>query len=100
MLCAHLTSWKFILTRITLGHREILRGSHRRSDDMTREDDLPAEGLVRLSQIVGVGRVLPIGKSTFWAGVKTGRFPQPIRIGRITAWRVEDIRALIAQTNT
>jgi predicted DNA-binding transcriptional regulator AlpA len=28
--------------------------------------------------------------------VKSGRFPQPVKLGpRITAWRVEDIRALI-----
>jgi prophage regulatory protein len=28
--------------------------------------------------------------------VKTGRFPQPVRLGqRITAWRVTDIRDLI-----
>jgi prophage regulatory protein len=31
--------------------------------------------------------------------VRTGRYPQPVRhLGeRITAWRVEDIRALIQQ---
>ena len=29
-------------------------------------------------------------------GVKSGRYPLPVKLGpRITAWRVEDIRALI-----
>ncbi|MEN8130521.1 MAG: AlpA family phage regulatory protein, partial [Pseudomonadota bacterium] len=33
---------------------------------------------------------------TWWEGVKTGRFPKPVKLGpRITAWCVEDIRALI-----
>jgi prophage regulatory protein len=68
---------------------------------------LPETGYVRLSQIVGdpkadppVPPVIPVCKSTWWAGVKSGRFPQPVRtLGpRITAWRVEDIRALIERT--
>jgi hypothetical protein len=38
-------------------------------------------------------------QSTWWAGVKSKRFPQPIKFGpKITAWRVEDIRAFIERT--
>jgi predicted DNA-binding transcriptional regulator AlpA len=38
----------------------------------------------------------PVSKSTWWAGVKDGRFPQPLKLGaRVTVWRVEDIRVLI-----
>jgi predicted DNA-binding transcriptional regulator AlpA len=38
-----------------------------------------------------------IGKTTWWNGVKTGRYPRQIKLGpRTSAWRVEDIRALIA----
>lgn len=64
---------------------------------------LPEIGLMRLSQIVGDKRkgippVVPISKSTWWAGVKAGRFPKPIKLGpRTTAWRVEDIMVLIRQ---
>ena len=49
------------------------------------------------SVFVGIGENIPVSKSTWWQGVKTGRYPQPVRaLGtRITAWRVEDIRALI-----
>jgi len=55
---------------------------------------LPPTGYVRLPQILAI---IPVSKSTWWAGVRTGRYPQPTRaLGeRITAWRVEDIRALI-----
>ena len=55
---------------------------------------LPSEGFVRLPVVV---KVLGIGKTTWWVGIKEGRFPQPVKLGpRTTAWRVEDIRALIA----
>ena len=59
-------------------------------------NSFPETGFVRLSQILAPNGPIPVGKSTWWAGVKSGRFPQPIKLGpRITAWRVEDIRALI-----
>ncbi len=55
---------------------------------------LPPEGFVRLPVII---RVMGIGKTTWWAGVKEGRFPKAVKLGpRTSAWRVEDIRALIA----
>ena len=60
----------------------------------------PSDGFLRLKTIVGDKRrgkpgLLPIGTSTWWAGVKAGRYPKPVKFGpRITAWRVEDIRAL------
>ena len=59
---------------------------------------LPTKGFLRLSQILGPSGPIPVSKSTWWAGVKTGRYPQPIKLGpRITAWRVEDIDALIEE---
>ena len=61
---------------------------------------LPETGFVRLSSILAPYGPIPVGKSTWWAGVKSGRFPQPIKLGpRITAWRVEDIRTLIERGN-
>ena len=65
---------------------------------------LPSTGYIRISHIIGNSRaippipaIIPVSKSTWWAGVKSGRYPQPVKsLGlRITAWRVEDIRALI-----
>lgn len=56
---------------------------------------LPATGFVRLPQILAV---IPIGKSTWWAGVRSGRYPQPVRpspFGRVTVWRVEEIHAFL-----
>lgn len=70
---------------------------------------LPETGYLRLSQIIGnpkstppIPPIIPVSKSTWWAGVKIGRFPAPVKtLGlRITAWRVEDIRAFIQQTGS
>ncbi|QWF69700.1 AlpA family phage regulatory protein [Methylomonas paludis] len=67
---------------------------------------LPEAGYLRLVQIIGNSKVqppipaiIPVSKSTWWAGIKTGRYPAPVKLGpRISAWRVEDIRALIERT--
>jgi prophage regulatory protein len=59
-------------------------------------DYFPQTGFVRLSSILAPDGPIPVGRSTRWAGVKSGRFPKPVKLGpRITAWRVEDIRALV-----
>lgn len=61
---------------------------------------LPGTGFIRLPDIIGPGRPIPVSKSTWWAGVKTGRYPKPVKLGpRITAWRVEDIRAFIERAD-
>jgi len=63
---------------------------------MAQHKALPDTGFVRLKQILGPRGPIPVSKSTWWAGVKSGRYPQPIKLGRrITAWRAEDIRKLI-----
>jgi hypothetical protein len=64
---------------------------------------LQETGFLRLPQIIGdkhanppIPPIISVSKSTWWAGIKTGRYPQPVKIGaRCTAWRVEDIRAYI-----
>jgi predicted DNA-binding transcriptional regulator AlpA len=58
--------------------------------------ELPNIGFLRLSSIISPNGPIPVSRSTWWAGVKDGRYPKPVKLGpRITAWRVEDIRALI-----
>lgn len=59
------------------------------------EHPFPRTGLVRLSQIIAPIGPIPVSKSTWWQGVRDGRFPKPLKLGpRTTVWRVEDIRAL------
>ena len=68
---------------------------------------LPETGFLRLPQILGDARavppipaLIPVKRTSWWAGVKTGRYPKPVKLGpRMTAWRVEDIRAFIANVS-
>lgn len=54
---------------------------------------LPTTGFMRLSQVL---QFIPISQSTWYSGIKTGRFPQPVKLGpRTTVYRAEDIRKLI-----
>ena len=54
---------------------------------------IPTVGFIRLSQVL---KLIPIAKTAWYAGVKEGRFPQPVKLGpRARAYRVEDITALI-----
>lgn len=65
---------------------------------MQRRTELPTTGFIRLDAILGPNGPIPVSKSTWWAGIKAGKFPKPVKLGpRTTAWRVQDIRALIAQ---
>ena len=56
-------------------------------------DQIPSAGFIRLPEVLGL---IPVSKSTWWAGVKSGRFPKPVKLGcRVTAWRAQDIQTLI-----
>jgi predicted DNA-binding transcriptional regulator AlpA len=62
---------------------------------MADNNNFPATGFVRLAHILAPAGPIPVSKSTWWQGVKDGRFPQPQKLGpRTTVWKVEEIRAL------
>lgn len=64
----------------------------------TKTTELPTTGFVRLPTVL---KLFPVSRSSWWAGVKEGRFPQPVKLSsRVTAWRVEDIKALIENPMT
>ena len=64
---------------------------------------LPEIGYLRLPQIIGdrakgIPAIIPVSRATWWAGVKSGRFPAGVLLGpRTRAWNVESIRALVAE---
>ena len=71
---------------------------------------LPDGGFLRVSSIVNVpaknGKpakigLIPVSRATWFAGVKSGRYPQPTKVlgPHITAWTVASIRALIESAN-
>ncbi len=67
------------------------------------DDGLPRVGFLRLRQIVGdpkacppIPAIIPVSRAAWWLGVKTGKYPQPVKLGpNTTCWRVADIRQLI-----
>lgn len=71
---------------------------------MSNYNALPEEGYLRLKQIIGDPKadppkpgIFPVAKSTWYAGIKTGRFPAPDKrfgVG-LSLWKVADIRLLI-----
>jgi len=69
-------------------------------------NNLPENGLLRIWQIIGskkrnIPPILPISRSTFYAGIKSGKFPRPILIGsRIACWDVNQIRKIIERATT
>jgi prophage regulatory protein len=67
---------------------------------MSKSDEnlFPEGGLLRLRDILKPKGPLPISSSSWWAGVASGRYPKPVKLGpRTTAWRADDIRNLVEQ---
>ena len=68
---------------------------------------LPETGYLRLPQIIGnpkakppIPAILPIARSTFLAGVKSGLYPKAYKLSpRVTVWKVEEIREFIEKTS-
>lgn len=55
-------------------------------------NQLPQTGFVRLPTVLSV---IPVSKSTWWSGIKAGRYPQSVKHGGSTFWKAEDIHQLI-----
>lgn len=51
--------------------------------------------LLRLKEVL---QYIPVSKSTWWAGVKSGRYPAPVKLGpRTTTWALSSILQLMNQ---
>ena len=70
---------------------------------ISARNSIPESGLLRLWQILGdrrrgISPIIPISKSSWWAGVKSGKYPKPVKLSaRCTCWYAEDIRAMITR---
>jgi predicted DNA-binding transcriptional regulator AlpA len=63
---------------------------------MSTPTSFPKSGLLRLRAIIAPDGPIPVARSTWWLGVKTGRFPKPLKLGpNTTVWRAADIAVLI-----
>jgi predicted DNA-binding transcriptional regulator AlpA len=54
---------------------------------------LPKNGFLRLPQVL---ELFPVSKTTWWEGVKAGRYPPGVKLSsRVTAWRAADLAPLL-----
>ena len=59
---------------------------------MSAFSKLPDTGFARLPTVL---EIIPVSRASWWAGVKSGRYPAPVKLGPCTtAWKVSDIREL------
>lgn len=59
-------------------------------------DPSPPTSDLALWRLPTVLQHVPVSRSGWWAGVKSGRYPAPIKLSpRCVAWRASDIRKLI-----
>ncbi len=55
-------------------------------------------GFLRINNIVGSKGYLPFSRSTFYSRIRNPNYPDykpPIKFGRISAWHVSDILAIV-----
>lgn len=65
---------------------------------MTQKNSSETTRLLRLPDVLAI---FPVSRSSWWDGVRKGRYPAGIKLGpKTTAWRLSDIEALIASYNT
>jgi predicted DNA-binding transcriptional regulator AlpA len=65
--------------------------------------DIELPRLLRLKHILGDAKanppiepIIPISKSSWWNGVKSGKYPKPVKLGEnTTVWKETNIRELI-----
>ena len=65
------------------------------------------KGFLRLKQIIGdknssppIQAIIPISATSWWGGVKSGRYPEPVKLGpKTTVWKEKDIMNLIENPN-
>jgi prophage regulatory protein len=69
--------------------------------------EIPANGFLRQDQLVANPKhpnkpvILPFSAATLWRKVKSGEFPQPVKLSaRVTAWEVEAIRRWIESVSS
>lgn len=73
------------------------------TDPTTLSQKIQARIFYRIWHILGdknanppIPPIIPISRSSFYAGIKEGKFPAPLRISaRVSAWRGEDILKLL-----
>lgn len=66
---------------------------------MPNLSSFPDFGFLRLRHIIGdknTPPIIPVSRTTWWNGVKSGEYPSPIKLSEgVTVWRTSDIKDLV-----
>lgn len=58
--------------------------------------DRPTQAVDSFLRLPQVLQIIPVSRSGWWAGVKDGRYPAPVKLSaRVTVWRMSDVQAYI-----
>lgn len=64
---------------------------------MTQSHQPQATGYLRLPQVL---EIIPVSRSTWYRGIKSGIYPEPHRIStRSSAWRIHEIQDCLDRLN-
>lgn len=77
------------------GLAPLSRGTSRTATATAGDPQNPhqSDRLLRLPEVL---KLVPVGKSTWWAGTNSGRYPKPVKLSeRCSAWRESEIQSLI-----
>jgi len=59
--------------------------------------NLPDTGLLRIKQVL---QFIPVSRSAWWSGVKSGRYPKPFKLSsKTTVWKSRDIKSICEGLN-
>jgi len=62
-------------------------------ENIMKSELLPEIGFVRIRTVL---QIIPVSRSAWYLGIQQNKYPKPVKLGpRSSAWRVQDIRALI-----
>lgn len=62
---------------------------------MNKKEQSRLTGFMRLKEVLNL---IPVGKTSWYDGVRAGIYPSSVKIGkRTSAWRSQDIHDLIAK---
>ena len=66
------------------------------SPNLNAHSELQPGRFLRLPEVL---KIYPVGRTHWWAGVKSGRYPQSIKLtSRTVAWHSQDIEQLVMRT--
>nr|WP_253550689.1 AlpA family phage regulatory protein [Herbaspirillum rubrisubalbicans] len=57
------------------------------------QQQITGDSLLRIREVLSI---IPVSRATWYAGISTGRYPEPVRLGpRCVAWRMRDIQNIV-----